>query len=63
METVDALLTSFFARDDLDALTAQAGAMLGCPILILDDTFHVFSSYCPLDFADTLFARPFCVEN
>ena len=25
METVDALLTSFFARDDLDALTAQAG--------------------------------------
>ena len=45
METVDALLTSFFARDDLDALTAQAGAMLGCPILILDDTFHVFSSY------------------
>ena len=57
METVDALLTSFFARDDLDALTAQAGAMLGCPILILDDTFHVFSSYCPLDFTDALFRK------
>ena len=57
METVDALLTSFFARDDLDALTAQAGAMLGCPILILDDTFHVFSSYCPLDFTDALFHK------
>lgn len=57
METVDALLTSFFARDDLDALTAQAGAMLGCPILILEDTFHVFSSYCPLDFTDALFRK------
>lgn len=57
METVDALLTSFFARDDLNALTAQAGAMLGCPILILDDTFHVFSSYCPLDFTDALFRK------
>lgn len=57
METVDALLTSFFARDDLDALTAQAGAILDCPILILDDTFHVFSSYCPLDFADALFHK------
>ena len=57
METVDALLTSFFARDDLDALTAQAAAMLGCPILILDDTFHVFSSYCPLDFTDALFRK------
>lgn len=57
METVDALLTSFFARDDLNALTAQAGQLLGCPILILDDTFHVFSSYCPLDFADALFRK------
>ena len=57
METVDALLTSFFARDDLDALTAQAGAILDCPILILDDTFHVFSSYCPLDFTDALFRK------
>lgn len=57
METVDALLTEFFARDDLNALTAQAGAMLGCPILILDDTFHVFSSYCPLDFTDALFRK------
>lgn len=57
METVDALLTSFFARDDLNALTAQAGAILDCPILILDDTFHVFSSYCPLDFTDALFHK------
>ena len=57
METVDALLTSFFARDDLNALTAQAGAILDCPILILDDTFHVFSSYCPLYFTDALFRK------
>lgn len=57
METVDALLTSFFARDDLNALTAQAGQLLGCPILILDDTFHVISSYCPLDFTDALFRK------
>lgn len=55
--STDALLASFFARDDLTALTAQAGQLLGCPILILDDAFHIFSSYCPLDFADELFRK------
>lgn len=55
--STDALLASFFARDDLNALTAQAGQLLNCPILILDDAFHIFSSYCPLDFRDELFQR------
>ena len=54
---VDALLASFFARDDLNALTAQAGELLNCPILILDDAFHVLSGCCPLDFPDALFQK------
>ena len=54
METVDALLTSFFARDDLDALTAQAGAMLGCPI---------FPAIALWTLRMPFFARPFCVGN
>lgn len=57
MENVDALLAEFFDRDDLNALTAQAGQLLDCPILILDDAFHVISAYCPLDFADELFQK------
>lgn len=55
MENVNALLASFFDRDDLDALTAQAGQLLNCPILILDDAFHLISHDCPLDFSDELF--------
>ncbi len=50
-----ALLAEFFARDDLKALTAEAGALLECPLLVLDDAFHVSSHYKPLGFSDQLF--------
>ena len=39
----DALLAAFFDRNDLGELTAEAGGLLNCPILVLDDAFHVAS--------------------
>ena len=50
-----ALLEEFFAQDDLRALAADAGALLECPLLVLDDTFHVTAHYRPLGFSDALF--------
>ena len=51
----EALLTAFFAQDDLRALAAEAGALLECPLLVLDDTFHVTAYHRPLGFNDPLF--------
>lgn len=53
--TADALLNEFFEQDDLKALAANAGAVLDCPILVLDDTFHVMAHHRPLGFSDPLF--------
>ena len=51
----DALLTEFFAKDDLKSLASDVGALLECPLLVLDDTFHVTAHHRPLGFADPLF--------
>ena len=51
----DALLAEFFAQDDLKALAADAGALLECPLIVLDDTFHVMAHHRPLGFTDPLF--------
>ena len=53
--STDALLAEFFAQDDLKALAADAGALLECPLLVLDDTFHVTAHHRPLGFNDSLF--------
>ena len=53
--SADALLSEFFAQDDLKALAADAGALLECPLLVLDDTFHVTAHHRPLGFTDPLF--------
>lgn len=53
--SADALLAEFFAQDDLKALAADAGALLECPLLVLDDTFHVMAHHRPLGFTDPLF--------
>ena len=50
-----ALLEKFFSLDDLQDLTSDAGTLLGCPILVVDDAFHVSSHFDPLGFSDTLF--------
>lgn len=51
----DMLLAEFFAQDDLRALAADTGALLECPLLVLDDTFHVTAHHRPLGFSDPLF--------
>ena len=40
-ERTQALLEDFFSLDDLQSLTSDAGALLGCPIMVVDDAFHV----------------------
>ena len=55
MCSVETLLEQFFAQDDLGKLTVSTGELLGCPLLVLDDTFHVAAHYLPLGFSDALF--------
>lgn len=49
------ILKDFFEKDDLQALTADAGGLLGCPLLVVDDTFRVISHYLPAGFSDAVF--------
>ena len=51
----DVLLAEFFAQDDIKALAADTGALLECPLLVLDDTLHVTAHHRPLGFNDPLF--------
>ena len=55
MCSTETLLEQFFAQDDLGKLTVSTGELLGCPLLVLDDTFHVAAHYLPLGFSDALF--------
>lgn len=50
-----ALIAEFFDRDDLKQLVTDAGELLSCPLLVLDDTFRVVAHFCPLGFSDPLF--------
>ena len=51
----ETLLEEFFAQDDLRQLAESAGKILDCPLLVLDDTFHVAAHHLPLGFSDELF--------
>ena len=51
----EALLEEFFSQDDLRQLALSTGELLGCPLLVLDDTFHVAAHHLPLGFSDVLF--------
>lgn len=53
--SIDRLLRDFLTRDDLKKLAHDTGEILGCPLLILDDTFHVISYYMPKKFTDPVF--------
>ena len=55
MCSAETLLEQFFAQDDLGKLTVSTGELLGCPLLVLDDTFHIAAHYLPLGFSDALF--------
>ena len=52
---LDSLLSEFLAADDLCRLASDAGTLLGCPLLVIDDTYHVSAHYLPLGFSDSLF--------
>ena len=51
----EALLEEFFSQDDLRQLALSTGELLDCPLLVLDDTFHVAAYRMPLGFSDELF--------
>lgn len=51
----EALLEEFFSQDNLRQLALSTGELLGCPLLVLDDTFHGTAHHLPLGFSDALF--------
>ena len=54
-ECTAALLSDFFSQDDLHRLALDAGILLECPLLVLNDAFHVEASYSPIGFSDAVF--------
>ena len=50
-----ALLDESFSQDDLRQLALSTGELLGCPLMVLDDTFHGATHHLPLGFSDALF--------
>ena len=55
MKDTAALMADFFAQDDLARLTADAGELLDCPLMVIDDAFRVAAHYAPPGFTDPLF--------
>ncbi|HAS38024.1 MAG TPA: hypothetical protein DCS04_05360 [Ruminococcaceae bacterium] len=49
------LISDFFDRDDIDRLVEDTGKVLNCPLMVIDDTFHVAAHYSPDGFSDSLF--------
>ena len=53
--SAEALLEEFFSQDDLRQLALSTGELLDCPLLVLDDTFHVAAYRMPHGFSDSVF--------
>lgn len=54
-ECAQRLLRDFLEQDDLHRLARDAGLLLGCPLLVIDDTFRVAAHYMPEGFSDAVF--------
>lgn len=54
-ERIDTLLSEFLLQDDLQQLALDTGMLLRCPLLVLDDTFHVRAHFLPPSFSDEVF--------
>lgn len=54
-EHIDTLLSEFLLQDDLQQLALDTGMLLRCPLLVLDDTFHVRAHFLPPSFSDEVF--------
>ena len=53
--SVQALVNEFFEQDDIKKLAEDTGILLECPLLIIDETFHIAAHFRPPDFSDKLF--------
>ena len=51
----ETLLEEFFSQDDLRQLALSTGELLDCPLLVLDDTFHIAAHRLPHGFSDSVF--------
>lgn len=54
---ISLLLSDFFEGDDLGRLTQDAGEILACPLMVIDDTFRVAAHYTPGGFFDEVFSE------
>ena len=45
LQEAGALLADFLDKGDLKRLAQDAGMLMNCPLLVLDDTFHVLAHY------------------
>lgn len=52
---IQSLVKTFFETDDLKALAQQAGQMLDCPLIVIDDAFQIQASFSPANFQDEVF--------
>ena len=48
-------LDDFMNMDDLGLLVRDAGALFGCPVMLVDMAFHAVAWHCPADFDDAPF--------
>ena len=51
----ETLLEEFFSQDDLRQLALSTGELLDCPLMVLDDTFHIAAHRLPHGFSDSVF--------
>lgn len=56
-EGLDKLLHDFFNGDSLAKLCADASSVLACPILLIDDTFHISAHHSVNGFSDQVFTQ------
>ena len=43
LQEAASLLSDFFEKGDLKQLAWDAGILMDCPLLVLDDTFHILA--------------------
>lgn len=53
----DALLALFLQSNSLNALVEATGMTFGCPVLVVDNAFHIVSAYAAADFDDPDYHR------
>ncbi len=54
-DNISTLVSDFFDRDDIDLLVKDTGKILECPMMVIDDTYHVTAHYSPEGFRDEAF--------